>query len=111
LFQAYIRQQGEYVSLHRDLNVAFSCWEFDPLDLQDPFPNNNGSVHVWNGDEDKFVPVKLQRYVASKLPWIRYHEISGSGHFVPFVEGMTDKIIKSLLVGEEDVSESREASV
>jgi predicted DNA-binding protein (UPF0278 family) len=66
---------------------------------------------VWNGDEDKFVPVKLQRYVASKLPWIRYHEISGSGHFVPFVEGMTDKIIKSLLVGEEDVSESREASV
>ncbi|CAA0385041.1 unnamed protein product [Arabidopsis thaliana] len=109
--RAYIRQQGEYVSLHRDLNVAFSSWEFDTLDLQDPFPNNNGSVHVWNGDEDKFVPVKLQRYVVSKLPWIRYHEISGSGHFVPFVEGMTDKIIKSLLVGEEDVSESREASV
>ncbi|CAH8307249.1 unnamed protein product [Eruca vesicaria subsp. sativa] len=108
--RAYTRQQGEYESLHRDLNVGFSSWEFDPLDLKDPFPNNNGSVHLWNGDEDRFVPVKLQSYIASKLPWIRYHEISGSGHLLPLVEGMTDKIIKSLLVGEEEVRESREAS-
>ncbi|KFK34145.1 hypothetical protein AALP_AA5G106600 [Arabis alpina] len=102
--QAYARQQGEYESLHRDLNVGFSSWEFDPLDLQDPFPNNSGSVHLWNGDEDKFVPVKLQRYIASKLPWIHYHEISGSGHLLPLVEGMTDKMIKSLLVGDEEVN-------
>ncbi|VVB14108.1 unnamed protein product [Arabis nemorensis] len=108
--QVYARQQGEYESLHRDLNVGFSSWEFDPLDLRDPFPNKNGSVHLWHGDEDKFVPVKLQGYIASKLPWIRYHEISGSGHLLPLVEGMTDKIIKSLLVGEEEVSESIEAS-
>uniref|UniRef100_A0A1J3J1Y7 AB hydrolase-1 domain-containing protein n=1 Tax=Noccaea caerulescens TaxID=107243 RepID=A0A1J3J1Y7_NOCCA len=101
--RAYTRQQGEYESLHRDLNIGFSSWEFDPLDLQDPFPNNNGSVHLWHGDEDKFVPVKLQRYIASKLPWIRYHEISGSGHLLPLEEGMTDKIIKSLLGGEEEV--------
>ncbi|KAL0713845.1 hypothetical protein Bca4012_020823 [Brassica carinata] len=98
--RAYTRQQGEYESLHRDLNVGFSSWEFDPLDLKDPFPNKNGSVHLWHGDEDRFVPVKLQSYIASKLPWIRYHEISGSGHLLPLVEGMTDKIIKSLLVGE-----------
>ncbi|KAG2327926.1 hypothetical protein Bca4012_036960 [Brassica carinata] len=107
---AYTRQQGEYESIHRDLKVGFSSWEFDPLDLQDPFPNNNGSVHLWHGDEDMFVPVKLQRYIASKLPWIRYHELSGSGHLLPYVEGLTDKITKSLLVGEEDVTESREAS-
>lgn len=100
LFQGYTRQQGEYESLHRDLNVGFSGWEFDPLDLKDPFPNKNGSVHLWHGDEDRFVPVKLQSYIASRLPWISYHEISGSGHLLPLVEGMTDKIIKSLLVGE-----------
>ncbi|CAN8278241.1 unnamed protein product [Cochlearia groenlandica] len=110
--QAYISQQGEYESLHRDLNVAFSSWEFDPLDLQDPFPNKNGSVHVWNGDEDKFVPVKVQRYIASKLPWIHYHEIAGAGHLLPLMEGMTDKIIKSLFVGEEEENDKvREASV
>ncbi|CAF2087109.1 unnamed protein product [Brassica rapa] len=107
---AYIRQQGEYESIHRDLKVGFSSWEFDPLDLEDPFPNNNGSVHLWHGDEDRFVPVKLQRYIASKLPWIHYHELSGSGHLLPYVEGLTDKITKSLLVGEEEVPESREAS-
>ncbi|CAN7021953.1 hypothetical protein IGI04_023011 [Brassica rapa subsp. trilocularis] len=98
--RGYTRQQGEYESLHRDLNVGFSSWEFDPLDLKDPFPNKNGSVHLWHGDEDRFVPVKLQSYIASKLPWISYHVISGSGHLLPLVEGMTDKIIKSLLVGE-----------
>ncbi|XP_010515156.1 PREDICTED: uncharacterized protein LOC104791055 [Camelina sativa] len=110
--RAYTRQQGDYVSLHRDLNVGFSSWGFSPLDLQDPFPNKNGSVHVWQGDEDKFVPVKLQRCIVSKLPWIRYHEISGSGHLLLFVEGMTDKIIKSLLIGEEEVvSKSRKVSI
>ncbi|CAN8278245.1 unnamed protein product [Cochlearia groenlandica] len=110
--RAYTRQQGEYESLHRDLNIGFSSWEFDPLDLQDPFPNKNGSVHLWHGDEDKFVPVKLQRYIASKLPWIHYHEIVGAGHLLPLVEGMTDKIIKSLFVGEEEVHDKvKEAPV
>ncbi|CAH2064866.1 unnamed protein product [Thlaspi arvense] len=104
--RAYTRQQGDFESIHRDLNVGFSSWEFDPLDLQDPFPNKNGSIHLWNGDEDKFVPVKLQRYIASKLPWIRYHEISGSGHLLPLVEGMTDKIIKSLLEASESRGEA-----
>ncbi|XP_013624499.1 PREDICTED: uncharacterized protein LOC106330604 [Brassica oleracea var. oleracea] len=99
---AYIRQQGEYESIHRDLKVGFSRWEFDPLNLQDPFPNNNSSVHLWHGDEDRFVPVKLQLYIASKLPWIHYHELSGSGYLLSYVEGLTDKITKSLLVGEEE---------
>ncbi|KAF8094957.1 hypothetical protein N665_0348s0040 [Sinapis alba] len=66
--EAYTRQQGEYESIHRDLKVGFSSWEFDPLDLQDAFPNKNVLVHLWHGDEDRFVPVKLQRYIASELP-------------------------------------------
>ncbi|XP_010519531.1 PREDICTED: uncharacterized protein LOC104798959 [Tarenaya hassleriana] len=100
--QAYARQQGEYESLHRDMIVGFGSWEFDPLDIKDPFPNRVGSVHVWHGDEDRFVPVKIQRHIAENLPWIQYHEVAGSGHFLPLVDGMVDKIVKTLLVGEED---------
>ncbi|VFQ74203.1 unnamed protein product [Cuscuta campestris] len=97
-----IRQQGEYESLHRDLIVGFGSWEFDPMDLKNPFPDKEGSVHLWQGDEDGLVPVTLQRHIAQKLPWIRYHELPGAGHMFPFAEGMAAKIIKTLLIGESD---------
>ncbi|CAH9127797.1 unnamed protein product [Cuscuta epithymum] len=92
-----VRQQGEFESLHRDLIVGFGKWEFDPMELENPFPNNEGSVHLWQGDEDGLVPVTLQRYIAQKLPWIHYHELPGSGHMFPYVDGMGDKIVWELL--------------
>ncbi|KAH9317153.1 hypothetical protein KI387_018922, partial [Taxus chinensis] len=73
-------QQGVFESLHRDMMVMFGKWEFDPMDLKNPFPNNEGSVHLWQGDEDALVPVLLQRYIAEKLPWIHYHELPEAGH-------------------------------
>lgn len=76
---APVRQQGEFETLHRDLIIGFGKWEFDPTELTNPFPNNEGTVHLWQGDEDKLVPVELQRYIAQKLPWIHYHELSGAG--------------------------------
>ncbi|CAH8346205.1 unnamed protein product [Eruca vesicaria subsp. sativa] len=97
--QAHTRQQGEYESLHRDLIVGFGNWEFDPLDVQNPFPDNEGLVHLWQGDDDWFLSVMLQRYIVSKLAWIRYHEIAGSGHFFSLLDGNVDKIVKTLLVG------------
>ncbi|KAJ7971542.1 Alpha/beta-Hydrolases superfamily protein [Quillaja saponaria] len=100
-YPAQIRQQGEYESLHRDLIVGFGTWEFSPMDLENPFPNNEGSVHLWQGDNDKLVPVTLQRYIIQKLPWINYHEIPGAGHFFPHADGLSDSIVKSLLVGEK----------
>ncbi|KAE8689252.1 putative nucleotide binding protein [Hibiscus syriacus] len=57
-------QQGVFESLHRDMRIGFGKWEFDPLDLDNPFPNNEGSVHLWMGDEDRLVPVIHQRYIA-----------------------------------------------
>ncbi|MBA0753703.1 hypothetical protein Gogos_022295 [Gossypium gossypioides] len=98
---AQVRQQGEYESLHRDLIVGFGAWEFSPLELDNPFPNNEGPVHVWHGDEDRFVPVTLQRYIAEQLPWIRYHELPGAGHLFMVADGMWDNIVKTLLVGEK----------
>ncbi|KAL6327122.1 hypothetical protein AAG906_014940 [Vitis piasezkii] len=94
-------QQGEFESIHCDLMVGFGSWEFDPLELENPFPNNEGSVHIWQGDEDGLVPVMLQRYIAGKLSWIQYHEVPGAGHLFPIADGMTDVIVKALLLGEK----------
>ncbi|XP_060201227.1 uncharacterized protein LOC132629853 isoform X1 [Lycium barbarum] len=99
-YRAQIRQQGEFESIHRDMIIGIKTWEFDPMDLEDPFPNNEGSVHIWQGDEDGLVPVVLLRYVAERLPWIRYHEIKGGGHLFPYADGMGDKIMKTFLLGE-----------
>lgn len=69
------------------------------MDLENPFPNNEGSVQLWQGDEDALVPVILQRYIAKKLPWIQYHELPGAGHLFPVA--MSEAIIKSLLFGQK----------
>ncbi|KAG6516453.1 hypothetical protein ZIOFF_026918 [Zingiber officinale] len=94
-----IRQQGEYVSLHRDLMLGFQCWEFSPLELDNPFPNNEGSVHLWHGVEDRIVPVMLSRYISQKLSWVHYHELPDAGHMFPVADGMSDAIVKALLLG------------
>lgn len=95
--QAQIRQQGDYETIHRDLIVGFGNWEYSPIDLENPFANGEGSVHLWQGDEDLLVPVTLQRYIVQNLPWIHYHELQGSGHLFVSADGMGDTIIKSLL--------------
>ncbi|KAI3832664.1 hypothetical protein MKW98_002210 [Papaver atlanticum] len=96
-----IRQQGESVSIFSDINVAFGGYTFDPMDLENPFSGNEGTVHLWHGDEDLLVPVSLQRYIAEKLPWIQYHELAGAGHLFPYADGMNDAIVKSLILGEK----------
>jgi pimeloyl-ACP methyl ester carboxylesterase len=71
------------------------------MDLENPFANNEGSVHLWHGDEDLIVPVKLQRYIAQQLPWIHYHELPGAGHLFPQTDGICNTIIKAMLLGEK----------
>ncbi|XP_042475548.1 uncharacterized protein LOC122057498 [Macadamia integrifolia] len=100
-YMAQVRQQGELESLFRDMIVGFGSWEFDPMGLENPFPHDELSVHLWQGDEDRLVPVALQRYIAGKLPWIHYHELMGSGHMFPCIDGMNEAIIKALLLGEK----------
>jgi pimeloyl-ACP methyl ester carboxylesterase len=99
--QAQVKQQGELESIHRDLMVGFGSWKFSPVDLENPFPNNEGSVHVWQGDDDKLVPVMLQRYITKKLSWIQYHELPGAGHLFPLAVGMSEAITKALLLGHK----------
>ncbi|XP_076900901.1 uncharacterized protein LOC143555185 [Bidens hawaiensis] len=98
--EGQIRQQGDYESVHRDLNIGFGSWEFDPTEIENPFTENEGSVHIWMGDEDKYVPVTLQRYIARQLPWIKYHEVTGGGHMFSYADGKSDAILKALLLGQ-----------
>lgn len=78
-----IRQQGEYESLYRDIMVGFGKWEFDPItDLKNSFTENEGSVHIWQGYEDRMIPFQLTRYISEKLRWIQYHEVADFGHLM-----------------------------
>ncbi|KAG0499938.1 hypothetical protein HPP92_000010 [Vanilla planifolia] len=99
--QAEVRQQGEFYSLHLDLTTFFGSWEFDPMDLKNPFPGNEASVHLWHGDHDRVVDASLSRHIGQKLPWIRYHEVPGKGHMFPYAEGMSNAIVKTLLLGDD----------
>ncbi|KAJ7981157.1 alpha/beta-Hydrolases superfamily protein [Quillaja saponaria] len=94
--QEKIHQQGEYESLHRDMITAFGKWEFDPLDISNPFPNNEGSVHIWQGYEDWVIPFKLNRYLSEKIPWIHYHEVPDAGHMLIFDSNLCEAAVKAL---------------
>jgi pimeloyl-ACP methyl ester carboxylesterase len=86
-------QQGRYESFYREMKVMFGRWEFDPMDLTEPpFP-----VHIFQGTEDGLVPVTLQRYIASQLRWINYHELPGTGHNLSAVKGLGNEVLKTLL--------------
>ena len=97
--QEKIIQQGVYESLHRDMIAGFAKWEFDPLDIANPFPDNDGSVHIWQGYEDRIIPFQINRYLSEKLKWIRYHEVADGGHAFVFERDMCETVLKALLLG------------
>ncbi|KAE8037444.1 hypothetical protein FH972_010031 [Carpinus fangiana] len=94
-----IKQQGVYESLHRDILAGYGKWEFDLLDLNNPFPDKDGAVHIWQGYEDKIIPFKLTRYISEKLPWIRYHEVFDGGHLMILKSETCETILRALLLG------------
>ncbi|KAL6885905.1 hypothetical protein ACP4OV_010166 [Aristida adscensionis] len=100
-YMPQIRQQGEHECLHRDMTVGFGKWEWSPLQLENPFADGQGKVHLWHGAEDLIVPASLSRYISQKLPWVVYHELPKSGHMFPLADGMADVIAKSLLLGDD----------
>jgi pimeloyl-ACP methyl ester carboxylesterase len=96
-----VRQQGVHESLHRDMMVGFGKWGWSPLEMEDPFPGGEAAVQLWHGAEDLIVPVGLSRYIAERLPWVRYHELPTAGHLFPIADGMGDVIVRSMLLGDE----------
>ncbi|THG13962.1 hypothetical protein TEA_024831 [Camellia sinensis var. sinensis] len=98
-----IRQQGEHESLYRDLMIGFGNWEFDPMELKNPFPDSEGCVQIWQGYQDTLVPFQLQRFLAKKLPWIKYYEVPDGGHLIIHDNGLCNTIFKTLLLKEEPI--------
>ena len=68
--QNKLREQLVFDTLRGDWKVAFGIWEFDPLKLSNPFPDNRISAHIRQGYENKVVASKIQRFVTQKLPSI-----------------------------------------
>ncbi|XP_028808256.1 uncharacterized protein LOC114762830 [Neltuma alba] len=93
-----ITQQGEHESLHRDLITALGKWEFSPIEIRNPFPEKEGSVHIWQGYEDRVVPHTVNRYISQKLGWIQYHEIAEAGHFLFLRNIHCDAAVRALLL-------------
>lgn len=82
--------------------VGFGHWDFDPMNLDNPFLDGEGSVHLWHGIEDGLVPVSLQRYIVKKLPWIQYHELPNAGHLFSYANStVKDAILNALLIGDD----------
>ncbi|GLT68977.1 hypothetical protein SLA2020_411650 [Shorea laevis] len=97
--QEKIKQQGVYESLHRDILAGYGKWEFDLMDITNPFPDNEGAVHIWQGYEDRIIPFKLNRCISEKLPWIRYHEVPDAGHLMIFKRETCEAILRALFLG------------
>lgn len=96
--QEKARQQGDHECLHRDMIAGFATWEFDPTELENPFEEGVGSVHMWQGMEDRMIPREINQYISKRLPWIKYHEVPGYGHLLNAEEEKCEDIIKALLV-------------
>ncbi|XP_008459720.1 uncharacterized protein LOC103498762 [Cucumis melo] len=97
--QKKVLQQGEHESLHRDILCAFGKWEFDPMELTNPFADDKGSVvHMWQGSQDRIVPIELNRFIAQKLPWIQYHELPNYGHLLVHEPQNFEAILRALLI-------------
>lgn len=67
------------------------------MDLNNPLPHSNGSVHIWTGREDRVVPAEFNRFIAEKLPWIQYHEVPNAGHLIIRDAENFEAIIRALL--------------
>ncbi|XP_016502280.2 uncharacterized protein LOC107820503 [Nicotiana tabacum] len=98
-----LRKRSVFDNLCSDFLVAFSKWDFDPLELiTNPLLENSQScIHIWQGCEDKFINLKLQRHLAERLPWIQYHEVSDGGHLLIYDSTICEAILRSLLIGEK----------
>ncbi|XP_031264416.1 uncharacterized protein LOC116122749 isoform X2 [Pistacia vera] len=96
--QEKIRQQGVYECLYQDIITGYAKWEFDPMDLSNPFPDNERPVHIWQGFEDRIIPIEINRYISEKVPWIQYHEVADAGHLLMFENKNCEAVLKALLL-------------
>lgn len=65
-----MRLQGAHESLHRDIMVHLGTWEFDPMEMENQFPNNEESVFyvkVTKTSSCHFTVTSLRSYLGSDI--------------------------------------------
>lgn len=58
-----------------DMALLASHWGFEPEQIK-------GSVSVWHGEQDVFVPVDMGRYLATTIPGCQQYIVPDQGHFL-----------------------------
>jgi pimeloyl-ACP methyl ester carboxylesterase len=58
-----------------DMALLASHWGFEPEQIK-------GSVSVWHGEQDVFVPVEMGRYLATTIPDCQQYIFPDQGHFL-----------------------------
>ncbi|XVF19722.1 hypothetical protein REPUB_Repub11eG0135400 [Reevesia pubescens] len=97
-----LRERCVFDNLLSEFLVCYGDWDFEPMELNNPFPQNESYVHIWQGYEDKIVPFELQRCISRKLPWIQYHEVPDGGHLLVHYNGLSEAILRAMLLREEN---------
>lgn len=65
---------------------CIGTWEFDPVDLENPFLNNETSVHMWlRMDMCLFL---CSFTLPSSSHGLGKHELLGAGHVFPYADGL-----------------------
>ncbi|KAG5614268.1 hypothetical protein H5410_014092 [Solanum commersonii] len=95
--QEKVRQQGEFECLYRDFIVGFENWDFSSTDIKNPFPDNESSIYLWQGHDDRIIPRELNHYITEKLPWIQYHEVPNARHLIIHNASYCETILRKLL--------------
>ncbi|KAG0588238.1 hypothetical protein KC19_2G228000 [Ceratodon purpureus] len=77
----------------QDAILVCSDWGFELSDVRDRY---QGSIHIFNGDQDLMVPLGLQRCIKGMLPdHVHLHHVEGEGHISAFC--YNDKIHRKTL--------------
>ncbi len=58
-----------------DSDLLYRRWDFDVATI-------TRRVHIWQGTDDRLVPLPINKRVADAMPGAVWHEVEGAGHFV-----------------------------
>jgi pimeloyl-ACP methyl ester carboxylesterase len=61
--------------LVRDAELDYRRWAFDVTTIERP-------VHMWQGTDDRLVPLSINKTIADRMPGSVWHQVEGAGHFL-----------------------------
>lgn len=89
----------------KDFELMNKGWDFEIAEVGEMFKRK---IHIWQGDEDRLVPVSMQQWIQKQLPGtVKLQELHGEGHISLFVSTNLDRLTLQALFGnknQEDTS-------